>query len=694
MSLTHVSLFSGVGGFDLAASEAGIPTLAACEIDKAARGVLADRFPNVHIYLDVKEVTGDSLRNLGADPRRTVLTAGWPCQGNSVAGRRGGMADERSGLWHEVARVLAEFRPAWFVGENVPGLLTVNSGRDMETVLDDLNNLGYLVDWNIYDAQYFGVPQRRRRVVFTCQLVDASLQARTPTSALNLAICLTEISLLSLVVLSAGYASASPPWDSPARCADGLRKRIKLYGMERPLDDLCAIWLPNLLATSARSAAEPAYSDFLRGVQSGNSPEAGTSSPDSQMAVTSLSTESSWRELLDDLLPIVRSCTTSTPSRPTTSQEIYTCARALLNISAYTAALSASFQTSWPTESSTSTAIKGLTDYAREFSSDLFAELNGLHRLADLLGPAEHLQRVVGHLGDDGRAPAQVLLEPEGGGRNPAQSITPRPVFARRPGSGTRGGRVAPTLTAREGKGPDSDATTTLIVSATGTTTHALTAEGADASEDGTGRGTPIVAMAFPGQAAGDVYLNLTDQSPTLGTTQIHSVIYTAEQTTALDTMQGGPDDNTAQGGHLVAFALRGRDDGALPEIHGDGHTVGALRAADGGSSRDYVAFHENQRGELTVSDVAHTLKTGGGKPGQGYPAAMIGTTVRRLTPLECERLQGYPDGWTLTSNGKPQSDAARYKQLGNSIAVPVFAWVAKRLAAVASSCHGTGAAA
>ena len=182
MSLTHVSLFSGVGGFDLAASEAGIPTLAACEIDKAARGVLADRFPNVHIYLDVKEVTGDSLRNLGADPRRTVLTAGWPCQGNSVAGRRGGMADERSGLWHEVARVLAEFRPAWFVGENVPGLLTVNSGRDMETVLDDLNNLGYLVDWNIYDAQYFGVPQRRRRVVFTCQLVDASLQARTPWS--------------------------------------------------------------------------------------------------------------------------------------------------------------------------------------------------------------------------------------------------------------------------------------------------------------------------------------------------------------------------------------------------------------------------------------------------------------------------------------------------------------------------------
>ncbi len=99
--LQHVSLFSGIGGFELAMAEAGIPTLAACEIDKKARGVLHDRFPGVHIYHDVREVTGDSLRSLGAVPGRTVLSAGWPCQGNSVAGSRGGMDDARSGLWSE-----------------------------------------------------------------------------------------------------------------------------------------------------------------------------------------------------------------------------------------------------------------------------------------------------------------------------------------------------------------------------------------------------------------------------------------------------------------------------------------------------------------------------------------------------------------------------------------------------------------
>jgi DNA (cytosine-5)-methyltransferase 1 len=72
------------------------------------------------------------------------------------------------------------------------------------------------------------------------------------------------------------------------------------------------------------------------------------------------------------------------------------------------------------------------------------------------------------------------------------------------------------------------------------------------------------------------------------------------------------------------------------------------------------------------------SLKVGGGKPGQGYPAVTDGMTVRRLTPLECERLQGFPEDWT-----EGQADSHRYKQLGNSVAVPVFEWVGRRLVAV-----------
>ena len=107
-----------------------------------------------------------------------------------------------------------------------------------------------------------------------------------------------------------------------------------------------------------------------------------------------------------------------------------------------------------------------------------------------------------------------------------------------------------------------------------------------------------------------------------------------------------------ASGAHApaIAFALRGRDGGAMPEVEGDGDRIGALRAASGGSSRDYVAS----------------------------------SAVRRLTPRECERLQGFPDDYTLVqARGKPAADGPRYKALGNSMAVPVMAWIGQRIAAV-----------
>lgn len=336
--LKTVSLFAGIGGIDRGLELAGAKTALMCELDPHARKILARHYPHAAIHNDVTELTADDCRAAGAVPGRTVLTAGWPCQGNSVAGARGGMDDPRSGLWSHVVRLLAEHRPAWFIGENVPGLYSVNGGRDFQTVRWDLAHLGYGIAWRILDARYFGVPQRRRRVV------------------------------------------------------------------------------------------------------------------------------------------------------------------------------------------------------------------------------------IVGRLGDTGAAAAQVLLEPEGVPGDPAAGIEPRPITAR----GARAG-----------------------------------------AEDS-------------------------------------RVIYIADRTTSLKSAPGGADDNWAQGGRLVAFALRGRNEGALPEIHGDGSTVGSIRAAEGGSSRDYIAGD---------------------------------TVVRRLTPLELERLQGFPDGWTAG-----QVDSHRSKQLGNSVAVPVFEWVGRRLVAVDSA--------
>jgi DNA (cytosine-5)-methyltransferase 1 len=95
-------------------------------------------------------------------------------------------------------------------------------------------------------------------------------------------------------------------------------------------------------------------------------------------------------------------------------------------------------------------------------------------------------------------------------------------------------------------------------------------------------------------------------------------------------------------------------------------------------TGRSAVAFgHKNSIGPTASVDVTNAVRDGGG---QGGGSVAADSAVRRLTPVECERLQGFPDGWTATSYGRAQSDSARYRQLGNSIAVPVFVWVARRI--------------
>ncbi|PVA66802.1 hypothetical protein DDJ87_08645 [Mycobacteroides abscessus] len=205
---------------------------------------------------------------------------------------------------------------------------------------------------------------------------------------------------------------------------------------------------------------------------------------------------------------------------------------------------------------------------------------------------------------------------------------------------------VAPAITARYGKGTDSDATDALVVSA-------LTANG-------------------------------------VGTC--------------------GPDDNQAQAGHIVVqpLAIRGRDGGSQLEIGPEGGPYNTLRAGDGGSSRQSLVAITGQYTHALTAEGADASEDGTGRgtpivfdwqsdggergrpPISSSHASTLSTTrqdavyhdtvVRRLTPLECERLQGYPDSWT-----EGQSDAQRYRQMGNSLAVPVVEWTAHRLVAVDS---------
>ena len=446
--LTAVSLFAGIGGFDLALRQAGVTVTAAVEIDPACRAVLARHFPATTLLPDVSEVTGDQLRATGFDPRNGILAAGWPCQGNSVAGRRRGMADPRSGLWRHVVRLLAEARPLWFLGENVPGLLGVNDGHDFAAVLRDLDDLGYGVAWRVLDAQWFGVPQRRRRVF--------------------LAGCLGNGTAPVEVLLEPARRRGHPAPRRQARQDVAGTLGSGPHGHRGDLDGNGA-YVVSTLTGGGRRGYRVAVEDAASG----------------------------------HLLPVP-------------------------------------------------VAVRG-----RDGGSGIEAGQPG--------EPAFTLRTPGG-----GSSYPMIAQPAEAGDVAPTLRTHPRPGSAD-PGAVT----VAHTITAREAKGADSDATSGIVLA------HALTSEGADASEDGTGRGTPLVA---------------------------------------------------------VAMAFNPQTGGTSPRL-GYGETPSALQ----------------------VSQVT---------------GVHAGTAVRRLTPRECERLQGFPDDWTAG-----QADAARYRQLGNAIAVPVAAWIATRLA-------------
>lgn len=158
--MKFLSLFSGIGGFDLAFERSGMECDSVCEIDKAAQMILTRHFPKAKLFDDVRKVGIATHERKSID----VICGGFPCQDVSVAGKRAGIAGERSGLWFEFARIIDELEPRWVVIENVPGLLSSNKGKDFAVIVQWLAKRGYGVTWRVLDSQYFGVPQRRRRV--------------------------------------------------------------------------------------------------------------------------------------------------------------------------------------------------------------------------------------------------------------------------------------------------------------------------------------------------------------------------------------------------------------------------------------------------------------------------------------------------------------------------------------------------
>lgn len=313
------------------------------------------------------------------------------------------------------------------------------------------------------------------------------------------------------------------------------------------------------------------------------------------------------------------------------------------------------------------------------------------------------------------------------GGWAPSQGGT---VVAAYGGNDTTGARAVATALNAKGGASRMDFESETFVA------HTLRGTGHDASEDGTGRGVPLVPVTVTSSGRG-----WWDESDVGGTLRAQDSVTKADtlvcpdhwrQTCECGTKFTGPMNMPCPGcgeirggwthGDPIVFNNRGREGGAQVEVDPTG--LVNLRAAGGGSSRSmiayqchgsnvgemgtlrkgsgsvtggvpFVAFAENSRAEIRLEDgdggICGPLNRGGGKPGQGAKAVASPTMgVRRLTPREMERLQGFPDDYTaIPWRGKDASecpDGPRAKALGNSMAVPVMRWIGERIAIVEKS--------
>ena len=181
--MRHGSLFSGIGGFDLAARWMGWDNVFHVEWNPWCRKVLEYHFPNSQSFTDVKQFDGSAWRG-----RVDIISGGFPCQPYSAAGKRLGKDDERH-LWPEMLRIIREAAPAYVVGENVRGLINWNGGVVFEEVCVDLENSGFEVWAGVLPSASVGAPHRRDRVWFVAHatsriqnVTDTNGKRRLPLS--------------------------------------------------------------------------------------------------------------------------------------------------------------------------------------------------------------------------------------------------------------------------------------------------------------------------------------------------------------------------------------------------------------------------------------------------------------------------------------------------------------------------------
>lgn len=570
-----LSLFSGVGGFDMGLENAGMETVFQCEWDKHANSILHKHWPDVPKWDDVSTLTGKHI--LAHAPVIDVVAWGSPCQDLSVAGKRAGLEGGRSGLFHEGIRIIKELQeesngqyPRISIWENVVGALNSNRGADFGIILDEMAEAGALaVEWSVLDAQYFGIPQRRRRV-FVIAIFDPVLANRCPSPLLPVAESLP------------GHLAKSKP----------KRKSV-------------------------------------------------TSS-----TATSVGTDGAWWDGRDTAEALT---TTSNEQRMPDKQRFQAVVEQEI-----VGTLTVSDLVKGVNNEIIGKGLLQVVEDRQPFTSSSFA------------GYEEGVGTLRSTGGDLGGGSETLVTEPfvkSSRAQTSEDSETWIP------------GEVNPTLNSFDVG--DTRATTAIV---------------------------EPVAYHFDSLSSN----SMKSSNPDSGVNEVDTA-------RTLDTWR--PDPSLNQGGLAIVepVLIDGQRVGDVRIYSEPVQTLGA-RMGTGGNNVPMLAFDTQFGSNANVTeDVAPTLKASQQSPSVAYdeyndsvtetvmPALLAGLShltgttqdgyvakihevqstmaVRRLTPLECERLMGWPDDHTrYKADGTEQADTHRYKQCGNGVASPVAQWIAKHI--------------
>ena len=697
---------------------------------------------------DIKHL-GDITKINGAEIEPVdVITFGSPCQDLSIAGLRKGLAGSRSGLYVQAVRVIREMLdatnreyPKFVVFENVPGMLSSNKGNDFVAALDMMSELRFIPDPNIHDAQYCGVPQRRRRIGIAWANTDTILKKRTILSDSIMLQCLSEILLIDLTeaLRVFGIEPKGQQYRAKWLSEDGRRRRIELFSLQKGnalqmwqqrLDEMQATY-QNAQDWSASTVGE-VQMDFFTLIDVGTSTDAKTES--GSISIGKLLSRQS-----DENSNQPNGYTTSTWTKEIMPSKICTCFQALLDILALTGAyINSAARTNSDVKSYFEWVLFILMltkEYinARQANGTSVAKLVGDDVLRDWNIRLQACEdKVVADFGGDTASEIQFDGESVSGDITASGAAGEGLAEAAERGFNPAGGdcmtawdcqskRIfdtngkSPTLQGGVGGGVNNPA----IFAAIPINDKATRWQGGGESRnhDGSGNGLGIgkegdpsptltvgdrhgVMCMTPWDAQSQRVYDGNGISPTLSSRENSGLNREAVLCAGFKAGQGAQAGGIGYGEEVsptLASAPSGTNQTpavveldmthACDVIRECGEQVPALQARMGtGGNQVPLTYQMNGFGDYRDANVASSCKQRDFK--DSTDLAITNMVVRRLTPLECTRLQGYPDGWVdigdwVDEKGKKHKDAdsPKYKALGNSIALPFWDWMLRRMA-------------